>query len=85
MSIFQRIADGAARATGMMERLGLDPDEVLGENPIQAANQLRTRALACTFCKGNSECAHLLANNDSLTEAPDYCPNKLELDALAKA
>ena len=85
MSIFQRIADGAARATGMMERLGIDPDAVLGDNPIHAANNLRSRALGCTFCKGNSECAQLLASNDNLTEAPAYCPNKRELDALAQA
>ena len=84
MGILRDVSAGAARATGMMDKLGIERNEVLGEDPGTAGRQLRQRAIGCAVCKGRTDCEHLLATSDSLETAPDYCPNKAELDALAR-
>lgn len=84
MGLFDKTAAAAARATGMMDRLGIDQRDYLGTDPIEIGQNLRAKALCCRSCAARDACDTLLATTDHLDAAPDYCPNKGRLDRLAR-
>jgi len=82
MGLFDRTAAAAARATGMMDRLGIDQRAYLGDDPITMGANLRAKVMRCRSCADRDACDTLLASSDRLSAAPAFCPNKAKLDKL---
>ena len=84
MGLFDRTAAAAARATGMIDRLGIDRAEYLGDDPLRVGQNLRSKVMRCRSCTYANACTSLLATTDRLDAAPAFCPNKAKLDRLAR-
>lgn len=74
------IFDGMARRLGLMDqmaaKLGAD---VKGKGP----QVYREAVVRCAQCVHPTECKGYLAREAGLTEAPDFCRNKVLLESLA--
>ena len=84
MGLFDKTCAAAARANGMIDRLGVDREAYLGSNPIEMGRNLRSKVMCCRACSFAKACDTLLATTEHLEEAPAFCPNKARLDRLAR-
>jgi len=80
-----RISDSTDLVSGMAERLGVDMDAVVLNDPERGALRFRSLALRCSGCTHQEGCAELQRACAHLDAAPDYCRNKAFLDFAAQA
>ncbi len=83
MGVVSRIATSADVMSGMMARMNkvaVDPRAVATE---AHARKLREMVLRCAACPDQPGCIALQSTTLTLAEAPDFCPNKEALQALA--
>ncbi|TDK51279.1 DUF6455 family protein [Antarcticimicrobium luteum] len=76
MGFIRRLSNSTDLMLGMAERLGVDLDAAISQDPRQGALQVRSMALRCSGCANQSGCAELQGRCDHLDAAPDYCRNK---------
>ncbi len=85
MNIFRQISASTDLMLGMAERLGVDLDAEITQDPRRGANQVRSMALRCSACTHQQGCAALQLQCAHLDAAPDYCRNRVFLDHAAHA
>ncbi|KUJ80716.1 hypothetical protein AVO45_06700 [Ruegeria marisrubri] len=85
MKLFSKLTSHTDLVTGMASRLGADLGEMILRNPDTEAAHYRSMVMKCTGCRNPEGCKSLLEANDRLDEAPNYCVNKADLEALCEA
>lgn len=83
MSFFDRLDKHAGLVSGMSDRVGVDWEEAILNNPETAA-QFRAAVLKCTGCGDVAECKGWQKSHDTAQEAPEYCLNGGLFEAMKK-
>jgi hypothetical protein len=81
--MFSKADKHTALMQSMAEKVGVDWNELVAENP-EMANSFRHASLTCAQCKKAGECVEWQAEHDHEEHAPDYCLNRQLLDKLHK-
>lgn len=76
MGIFKNLSKSAGLVNDMADRLDVDLNHIGGLDPENSAYAYRSAVMSCSACKKHEDCRHLLDENATLEDAPDYCRNR---------
>jgi uncharacterized protein YjiS (DUF1127 family) len=77
---------GSAELERMVQDAGLTFGDVLelAKQSVDSAT-LRDMQRCCSLCDSKAQCAHELEDHPKVANWPDYCPNRLTIEALGAA
>lgn len=75
LELTQRSVDSAALLYRRLEQAGVD------FRSIDSA-ALRDMQRCCSFCESKAQCIHELDDKPTAAHWPDYCPNRITIEAL---
>jgi hypothetical protein len=78
VDLARQSGDAAALLYRRLEQAGID------SRTIDAA-VLRDMQRCCSFCDSKAQCAHELEDKPKVASWPEYCPNRLTIEALSSA
>ena len=78
LELARQSSDSAALLYRRLERAGID------FRTIDSA-VMRDMQRCCSFCESKAQCTHELEDKPKAANWPDYCPNRLTIEALGSA
>jgi hypothetical protein len=78
LELAKQSGDSAALLYRRLEQAGID------FRSVDSAT-LRDMQRCCSFCDSKAQCAHELEDHPKVANWPDYCPNRLTIEALGAA
>jgi hypothetical protein len=78
VDLARQSGDAAALLYRRLEQAGIE------SRTIDAA-VLRDMQRCCSFCDSKAQCAHELEDKPKVASWPEYCPNRLTIEALSSA
>lgn len=82
MSLFSKVGKSADLSQQMADKVGVDIDARIEQDPEGAGKVFRSITLRCSKCDQQTDCIELLSKNDRLDAPPDYCLNKKTLGSM---
>lgn len=79
---FSKLDEHATLVARMSDKLGIDFVDALQRGEV-SEQESRARVYRCMGCTDTEGCRAFLATDGIASEAPAFCRNKPELDALA--
>lgn len=78
LELTKQSADSAALLYHRLEQAGVNSRSI-------DSTVLRDLQRCCSFCESKAQCAHDLEDKPKAASWPDYCPNRLTIEALGIA